>query len=77
MTPPADAVEPGGGVWIVRLMTLAGAAPSGSEARRLIRQGGVEVDGEVVRDEELRVLLDRERRVQVGKRRFFRVLVPK
>jgi len=75
--PSADVVEPGGGVWIVRLMTLAGAAPSGSEARRLIRQGGVEVDGEVVRDEELRVLLDRERRVQVGKRRFFRVLVPK
>jgi len=77
VTPPAEIVEPGGGVWIVRLMTLAGVAPSGSEARRLIRQGGVEVDGEVVRDEELRVILDRERRVQVGKRRFFRVLAPK
>ena len=77
VTPPAAFMEPGGAVWIVRLMTLAGAAPSGSEARRLIRQGGVEVDGEVVRDEELRVILDRERRVQVGKRRFFRVLAPK
>jgi tyrosyl-tRNA synthetase len=77
VTPPMDLVEPGGRVWIVRLMTLAGAAPSGSEARRLIRQGGVEVDGEVVRDEELRVVLDRERRVQVGKRRFFKVLTPK
>jgi tyrosyl-tRNA synthetase len=77
VTPPKDFVEPGGGVWIVRLMTLAGAAASGSEARRLIRQGGVEVDGEVVRDEELRVVLDRERRVQVGKRRFFRVLASK
>jgi tyrosyl-tRNA synthetase len=77
VTPPEDFVESGGGVWIVRLMTLAGAAASGSEARRLIRQGGVEVDGEVVRDEELRVVLDRERRVQVGKRRFFRVLASK
>jgi tyrosyl-tRNA synthetase len=76
VTPPADVVEPGGGIWIVRLMTLAGAAPSGSEARRLIRQGGVEVDGVVVRDEELRVILDRERRIQVGKRRFFRVMPP-
>ncbi|MBI2562711.1 MAG: tyrosine--tRNA ligase [candidate division NC10 bacterium] len=75
--PPADVVEPGGGVWIVRLVTLAGAVPSGSEARRLIRQGGVEVDGEVVRDEDYRVVLDRERRLQVGKRRFFRVLPPK
>ncbi|HSC71025.1 MAG TPA: tyrosine--tRNA ligase [Candidatus Methylomirabilis sp.] len=75
--PLAEFMEPGGGVWIVRLITQAGAAPSGSEARRLIRQGGVEVDGEVVRDEEFRVILDRERRVQVGKRRFFRVLAPK
>ncbi len=75
--PPADLVEPGGGVWIIRLVTLAGAAPSGSEARRLIRQGGVEVDGVVVRDEDYRVILDRERRLQVGKRRFFRVLPPK
>lgn len=71
--PPADAVEPGGKIWIVRLVTLAGAAPSGSEVRRLIRQGGIEVDGEVIRDEDYRVVLDRERRVQVGKRRFFRV----
>jgi len=77
VTPPAEFLEPGGRVWIVRLMTLAGAVPSGSEARRLIRQGGVEVDGEVVRDEEFRVALERERRVQVGKRRFFRVSAPK
>jgi tyrosyl-tRNA synthetase len=77
ITPPLEFVEPGGGVWIVRLVTLAGAALSGSEARRLIRQGGVEVDGEVVRDEDYRLILDRERRVQVGKRRFFRVFPPK
>lgn len=76
VTPPADLVEPGGKVWIVRLITLAGAAPNGSEARRLIRQGGVEVDGEVVRDEGFRVILDRERRIHVGKRRFFRVFPP-
>jgi tyrosyl-tRNA synthetase len=77
VVPLANMVESGGGVWIVRLLTLAGAAPSGSEARRLISQGGVEVDGEVIRDEDYRVLLDRERRLQVGKRRFFRVLPPK
>jgi tyrosyl-tRNA synthetase len=75
-TPPAEALEPGRTIRLVRLVTLAGAAPSGSEARRLIRQGGVEVDGEPVRDEEARVTLDRELRLQVGKRRFFRVLAP-
>jgi tyrosyl-tRNA synthetase len=71
---PADAVEPGGVVWIVRLLTAAGAAPSNSEARRLIQQGGVEVDGEAVQDVNGRVVLDSERRIQVGKRRFFKVL---
>ena len=77
VTVPADLLEVDGTIWIVRLVTFAGAAPSGSEARRLIRQGGVEVDGTVTRDEDLRVMLDRERRIQVGKRRFFRALPPK
>jgi tyrosyl-tRNA synthetase len=75
-TVPTEQIEPGGLIWIVRLITLIGAAPSGSEARRLIRQAGVEVDGVVVRDEDFRVPLDGERHLQVGKRRFFRVLGP-
>lgn len=77
LTPPADLLEPGGKVWIVRLITLIGAASSGSEARRLIRQGGVEVDGEAIRDEAYRLRLDRERQLQIGKRRFFKVLPPR
>ena len=75
--PPAEAVEAGNVIWIVRLLTLSGAAPTSSEAGRLIQQGGVEIDGEAVRDRNLRVLLDRERRLKVGKRRFFKVLPPK
>jgi len=75
-SPPADALDADGRVWIVRLLTLSGAAPSGSEARRLIRQGGVEVDGEPVRDEDARLSLAQERRLQVGKRRFLRVCRP-
>jgi tyrosyl-tRNA synthetase len=71
---PAEAIEPGPAVWIVRLLTVAGAAPSSSEARRLILQGGVEVDGEPVRDVNHRIAVDRVRRIQVGKRRFFKVL---
>jgi tyrosyl-tRNA synthetase len=75
-TPPRDALDAEARIWIVRLLTLSGAAPSGSEARRLIRQGGVEVDGQPVRDEEERVSVDRERRLQVGKRRFIRICAP-
>jgi tyrosyl-tRNA synthetase len=74
VNPPVGLVEAEGQMWLVHLIVEAGAAPSRSEARRLIRQGGVEVDGEVVRDENSRLRLDRERRIQVGKRRFFRVL---
>ncbi len=74
---PPDAIEPGPVVWIVRLLTAAGAVPSGSEARRLIQQGGVEVDGTVIRDVNHRVTVNRERRVQVGKRRFLKILPPR
>ena len=74
--PPAGALDADGRIWIVRLLTLSGAAPSGSEARRLIRQGAVEVDGDPVRDEDARLSLDQERRLQVGKRRFLRVCQP-
>jgi tyrosyl-tRNA synthetase len=77
VNPPMSLVETEERVWLVCLIVVAGAAPSRSEARRLIRQGGVEVDGEVVRDENFRLRLDRERRVQVGKRRFFKVLALK
>ena len=57
----------------VLLRTIRLAASS-SEARRLIEQGGVKLDGEVVRD--VMHVVDRpsvERLIQVGKRRFVRV----
>lgn len=50
-----------------------GAAPSTSEARRLIRQGGVKVDGEKVTDVHLELPVGRSFLLQVGKRRFKKV----
>lgn len=75
---PLFLVEPeelkGGKVWIVRLLTLCGLAPSRSEARRLIQQGGVRVDGEKIGDENLEIPLgEGERILRVGKRKFLRV----
>ncbi|MDE2180730.1 MAG: tyrosine--tRNA ligase [candidate division NC10 bacterium] len=58
---------------IVWLIKASGGAKSFSEARRLIRQGGVSLDGEVVRDEYAKVPMDRERVLRVGKRFFRRV----
>ncbi|MFN3929733.1 MAG: S4 domain-containing protein, partial [Thermoflexus sp.] len=60
---------------LVDLLVAAGLAPSRSEARRLIRQGGVRLDGEVVSDIERVVEIDRPKVLQVGRRRFVR-LVP-
>jgi tyrosyl-tRNA synthetase len=63
-------------VWkLPRLLVEAGLAPSMAEARRLIEQGGVRVDGERVSraEAEAEVSADRALLIQVGKRRFLRV----
>ena len=54
------------------LLKQAGLAPSGSEAMRLVGQGGVRIDGAVVNDKGLKVAAG-TCVVQVGKRKFARV----
>ena len=54
-------------------MTLAGFAPSSSEARRLVKQGAVSIDGEKVSDLDARVSLIGGETLKVGKRRFCRI----
>jgi tyrosyl-tRNA synthetase len=63
-------------VWkLPRLLVETGLAPSMAEARRLIEQGGVRIDGERAagHDAEVEVTNDRAPLIQVGKRRFLRV----
>lgn len=60
-------------VWIVKLLTSSGLATSSSEARRLVQQGAVELDGERLSDPDAQVDLSQERILKVGKRRFLRV----
>jgi len=59
---------------IVDLVAAAGLAPSKSQARRLVQQGGVRLNGERVDDISL-VVPAQEAVLQVGRRRFVR-LVP-
>jgi tyrosyl-tRNA synthetase len=61
-------------VWIVALMLGAGVVSTGGEARRLIAQGGVRVDGLPVPDADSVVDLTTPKLLQVGKRRFARIL---
>jgi len=62
-----------GGVPVARLATLAGLTASNGEARRLVQNRGLRLDGEVVEDPQLRVDLTEPRVLQRGKDRFVRV----
>jgi len=67
-----DALD-GGRLWIVEMMRLAGFASSNSEARRLIEQGAVTVDGERVDESDRDIAFDQEVLLRVGKRRVCRL----
>jgi tyrosyl-tRNA synthetase len=61
-------------VGILRLLTETGLAASNSEARRLVEQGGVTVDGNRITEHTATVRLTRAVIVKVGKRKFLKVL---
>ena len=60
-------------VLLVDLLFVAGLVSSKSEARRLIRQRGVKLDGSIVEDPEIKVRLAPDTIIQVGKRKFLRL----
>ncbi len=62
-----------GAIWVCRLFTLAGLTRSNGEARRLIQNRGLRVDGEVVTDPNQQLTLERPLVLQRGKDRFVRV----
>ncbi len=57
------------------LLRMSSLTASSSEARRMIRQGAVRVDGEKIEDADLEVEAGSERVYQVGRRRFQRIRV--
>jgi tyrosyl-tRNA synthetase len=69
---PPDAVD-GDRVYLPRVLAQLGLASSRGEARRLIAQGGVRVNGEVVAGETWALNDLRGGLLQVGRRRFVRL----
>jgi tyrosyl-tRNA synthetase len=61
-------------VGICRLLRTTGLAKSASEARRLIQQGGVRVDGTRVEDPDVQIPAQGETVLQIGRRRVLKVL---
>lgn len=64
----------GGTVPILRLLTETGLAASNGEARRLIEQGGVSIDGQRITDQHARIDVRGGAVLKVGKRKFVRVV---
>ncbi len=69
--PEASISEP---VWIIELLEAHGLVSSRGEARRLIDQGAVSMDGNRVTDQMFQVPADGEHIVKVGKRRFLKIV---
>jgi len=61
---------------IVDLLARAGMASSKTEARRLIQQGGVTLDGETIPSIDAKVEISAPAILRVGRRRFLRLLPP-
>lgn len=59
---------------LVRVVADFGLAPSSSEAKRLIRQGAVEINGTKEQDINFAFSSDNEYVLKVGKRRFLKIL---
>ncbi|MFP3867096.1 MAG: tyrosine--tRNA ligase [Desulfobacteraceae bacterium] len=60
-------------LWLPKLLQKAGLASSSSEGRRLVLQGGVQVNGAKVVDDNMELPAGHTYLLQVGKRRFKRV----
>ncbi len=71
---PEVRIESSAPIWICRLMNDAGLVASNGEARRLIKQGGVKLNGEKIDNADLEVEAVGEIILQAGKRRFARII---
>jgi len=65
-----------GRVVMHKLLVSAGLAPSVREAKRLLLQGGIEIDGKSVSGENAALQVEDGMVVQAGKRRFVRIRKP-
>ncbi len=64
-------------VWVVELLKLAGAAKSGSDARRLVEQGAVTLDGVKISDATAEVTIKDGDLLRAGKKKFVKLIVQK
>ncbi len=74
LTIPAEEIKEDGTIWIIDLLDLSGFVSSRSEARRLIDQGGVTLNGEKVTKVDFDPSVEEGKVLQVGKKKFARMV---
>ena len=67
-------IDEGKEINILDLIILVNFAPSKGEARRLISQGGVSIDGEKISDVQKSIILQKNMILKVGKRKFIKFI---
>lgn len=60
-------------VWIIELLKHIGSVSSSSEARRLIAEGAVAIDGNKITDLNAKLELKQDQHLKVGKHRFYTI----
>jgi tyrosyl-tRNA synthetase len=72
---PRAELKEDGRLWIGKLLTLAGMAPSTREAKRLVEQGAVALNDEKLSDPNGEVAVETGMVLRVGRRRFARLVL--
>jgi tyrosyl-tRNA synthetase len=64
-------------LWIAKALSLAGLVSTTSDGKRLVEQGGIEIDGERIKDSQHRLARGKSYVVRAGskKRRFAKIIV--
>ena len=71
---PDELKIPENEIWIAELLKRAGAVTSTSEAKRLIEQGAVSINGEKITDFNLKVPTGRGSLIKAGKKKFVKLV---
>lgn len=61
-------------IWIAELLKRTGAVSSTSEAKRLIDQGAVSIDGQKISDFNLKVIVTKGALLRAGKKKFVKIV---
>jgi tyrosyl-tRNA synthetase len=60
-------------VWIIKLIVDSGLAKTNSQARRLIKDGGIHLDEIKITDDNMEVSIEKPMILKAGKRRFVKI----